>query len=268
MTGSVEPVGIGERLRNAREARGWSLPDVSELTRIRATFLQALEEEQFDRLPGRTYLKGFLRTYANTLGLDPDELFDAYHLEFEMPAQPIVGAHSVEVPIRPAAWPSPFRRMITGAAALALVVLLFLGYIGYQQLRRFAAPVSRPDVTAQPPPQPSRPTPAPPVAEPAPAQIPPPARPRPPETPGPVASSAAPLTVVLRITEESWIRILADGRRVFQGVIAAGVERTWTAQSELTVRVGNARGVSVEVNGQPVQPPSRRRVWERTFTAP
>lgn len=259
MTGSVEPVGIGERLRNAREARGWSLPDVSELTRIRATFLQALEEEQFDRLPGGTYLKGFLRTYANALGLDPDELFEAYHLEFEMPAQPIVGAHSVDVPIRPAARPSPFRRMITGAAALALVVLVVIGYIGYQQLRRFAAPVSRPDVTAQP---------APPVAEPAPAQTPPPTRPRPPETPGPIASSAAPLVVVLRITEESWIRIFADGRRVFQGVVAAGAERTWTAQRELTVRVGNAQGVSVEVNGQPVQPPSRRRVWERTFTAP
>ena len=258
MTGSVEPVGIGERLRNAREARGWSLADVSELTRIRATFLQALEEEQFDRLPGRTYLKGFLRTYATALGLNPDELFEAYHLEFETPAQPIVGMHSAEVPIRPAARPSPFRRMITGVAALALVVLVFLMYIGYQQLKRFNASVSRPDATAQPAPQPS-PRPAPPSPRPAP----PPA----PVAP-PLPSAAAPLTVILRTTEESWIRIFADGRRVFQGVIAAGEERTWTAQRELTVRVGNAPGVSVEVNGEAVQGPSSRRVWERTFTAP
>ena len=260
MTGSVEPVGIGERLRNAREARGWSLADVSELTRIRATFLQALEEEQFDRLPGRTYLKGFLRTYATALGLDPDELFEAYHLEFETPAQPIVGMHSAEVPIRPAARPSPFRRMITVGAALALVVLLFLMYIGYQQLRRFSAPVSRPDATAQPAPQPS-PRPAPPPAPVAPPEVPAQVQP-------PLPSAAAPLTVILRTTEESWIRIFADGRRVFQGVIAAGEERTWTAQRELTVRIGNAPGVSVEVNGQAVQGPSSRRVWERTFTAP
>lgn len=265
MTSSVEPLGIGERLRNAREARGWSLADVAELTRIRPTYLEALEEEQFDRLPGRTYMRGFLRTYATALGLDPDELFEAYHLEFDMSAQPIMGVHSVEVPIRPAARPSPLRRFLILAALVALVLALILGYIGIQQFRRFAAPAARPESPSQPAPTAS-PNPASAQSEPL-AQSPTTPRPRPAE-PQPTPLPAGPVTVVLRATEESWIRISADGERVFQGFITAGEERTWRAQRTLTVRIGNAQGVSVEVNGQPVQPPSRRRVYERIFTAP
>lgn len=262
MASSVEPLGVGERLRNAREARGWSLADISELTRIRAAYLQALEEEQFDRLPGRVYLRGFLRTYATALGLNPDELFEAYHLELEAPAQPIMGTHSVAVPIRPAAPPSPLRGLLTYGAAAALVIVLVLGYVGYQQVRRFAAPVSPPQTPSQ------AAQPAPPLPAPAPRPTPSPPQPAPVQAPLPQPTASAPVTVQLAATEDSWIRIVADGERVFQGLLKAGDVRAWSAQSTLTVRIGNAPAVSVQVNGEPVQPPAGRRVWERTFTAP
>src|SRR5438876_860666 len=71
-------LGIGERLRNAREAKGLTLAVAETLTRIRATYLSALEEEQFARLPGAVYARGYLRTYALALGLDPDDLMEAY----------------------------------------------------------------------------------------------------------------------------------------------------------------------------------------------
>lgn len=259
MNGSEEPIGIGERLRNAREARGWSLADVSELTRVRTVFLQAIEDEQFDRLPGRTYVRGFLRTYATALGLDPEELFDAYHMRFDEPAQPIVGAHTVEVPIRPAARQSRLRRIAPLFVAVLLLILIVFAFDFARRMQALNSPASetltRPSPTVRQVPSP------PPLAQPRPE----PARESaaPAETP-----ERSPLTVVVRASAETWIRVVADGGRVFQGLVAPGETRSWTAQRTMTVRIGNSSGVALEVNGELVEPPSQRRVWERTFTTP
>lgn len=70
--------GIGETLRNAREAKRLSLKDVSKDTNIVVKYLEALESEDFDKFPSETYLLGFLRSYAEYLRLDADELIQAY----------------------------------------------------------------------------------------------------------------------------------------------------------------------------------------------
>jgi cytoskeleton protein RodZ len=70
---------LGDRLREAREARGLTLLQVEETTRIRRVFLQALEEERFGDLPGDVYARGFIRNYAQFLGLDVTTLLAAYH---------------------------------------------------------------------------------------------------------------------------------------------------------------------------------------------
>ena len=69
---------LGQLLREAREQKGVSLEQVEEATRVRQKFLQALEEENFGALPAETYVKGFLRTYATYLELDPDQLMALY----------------------------------------------------------------------------------------------------------------------------------------------------------------------------------------------
>ncbi len=69
---------LGQLLREAREQKGVSLEQVEEATRIRQKFLQALEEGNFGALPAETYVKGFLRTYATYLELDPEELMALY----------------------------------------------------------------------------------------------------------------------------------------------------------------------------------------------
>lgn len=62
---------IGSSLRSARESQGMSLADAEARTRIRSRYLEALEQDEFDSLPEEAYAKGFLRTYATVLGLDP-----------------------------------------------------------------------------------------------------------------------------------------------------------------------------------------------------
>ncbi len=74
---------IGEQLRAAREARGWSLLHVAHQTRIKAAYLEALEQGQWERLPSPAQARGFLRLYASFLGLDPGELLHILRTEGE-----------------------------------------------------------------------------------------------------------------------------------------------------------------------------------------
>ena len=71
----------GADLRAARERVGWSLPDVAAGLHIRLGYLEALEEGRITALPGNAYALGFLRTYANALGLDPNEITRRFKAE-------------------------------------------------------------------------------------------------------------------------------------------------------------------------------------------
>jgi cytoskeleton protein RodZ len=74
---------IGDRLREARMRRHLDIADVEERTKIRAKYLRALENEEFGLLPGATFVKTFLRTYAEELGLDPHVLLEEYRASYE-----------------------------------------------------------------------------------------------------------------------------------------------------------------------------------------
>ena len=73
---------IGHSLRAARERQGIGLPEAELATKIRAKYIRALEEEDFDALPADTYARGFLRTYADYLGLDGEIYVDEYASRF------------------------------------------------------------------------------------------------------------------------------------------------------------------------------------------
>src|SRR3954466_303673 len=74
---------IGERLREARMRQKIDIADVETATKIRAKYLRALENEEFGLLPGNTFVKTFLRTYAEYLGLDPQLLLEEYRAGYE-----------------------------------------------------------------------------------------------------------------------------------------------------------------------------------------
>ena len=69
---------IGNSLREARERRDWAIPEIELATKIRAKYIRALEEEDFTAIPGDAYIRGFLRTYSDYLGLDRDVYVDEY----------------------------------------------------------------------------------------------------------------------------------------------------------------------------------------------
>ena len=73
---------IGNSLREARMRRRLDFPELEQGTKIRAKYLRALEDETFDTLPSSTYVKGFLRSYANYLGLDGQLYVDEYNVRY------------------------------------------------------------------------------------------------------------------------------------------------------------------------------------------
>lgn len=95
--------GIGPTLRDARNRRKLDLPEVEAAIKIRVRYLQAIENEEWDALPGGAYTRGFIRTYASHLGLDGDRLADDYRRV----AAPAVGER---VPSRVEPVPTGTRR--------------------------------------------------------------------------------------------------------------------------------------------------------------
>jgi hypothetical protein len=92
---------IGNSLREARYRQQLELSDVELATKIRSRYLQALEEESFDALPAQTYVKGFLRTYADYLGLDGQLYVDEYNSRYSVgedePREPVVARRTSTV---------------------------------------------------------------------------------------------------------------------------------------------------------------------------
>ncbi len=84
---------IGTSLREARLRQGLDFPELEQATKIRGKYLRALEDEQFDLLPAQTYVKGFLRSYAEYLGLDGQLYVDEYNSRY------VVGEE--DAPFRP-----------------------------------------------------------------------------------------------------------------------------------------------------------------------
>jgi hypothetical protein len=85
---------IGSSLRDARVRKGLDLTELEAETKIRAKYLRALEEERFELLPGDTYVKGFLRIYAERLGLDGQLYVDEYNSRFSLGEEPVLATRA------------------------------------------------------------------------------------------------------------------------------------------------------------------------------
>ncbi|HEX7473697.1 MAG TPA: helix-turn-helix domain-containing protein [Candidatus Limnocylindrales bacterium] len=132
---------LGERLLAARERKGVDLYRAERDTKIRARYLGALERGEYRELPGSVYTKGFLRNYAQYLGLDPDEILLQWRRE--KGEGKVDTSPSIVLP-RPLTAPRQgltFSPAIVVAALMTLVLVLFVGYLAVQLLR-FAKPPS------------------------------------------------------------------------------------------------------------------------------
>jgi helix-turn-helix protein len=120
---------IGATLREARMRARIDVSEVEASTKIRAKYLRALENEEWDLLPGSTFVKSFLRTYATALGLDGKALVEEYRLNFERPSEPpepiVASPRRVRVPRRPSG-PGPSRGYMALVGIVGVVIVLLV----------------------------------------------------------------------------------------------------------------------------------------------
>lgn len=122
---------IGERLQHTREAQGMTLQEVSHATNIKEDYLRAIEQSNFDYIPGVVFVKGFIRTYGIYLGLDGAALVEEYKREYvHKTPQPEVRSAVVETPPPvqkvPAYSRASVRQRITVMAGIILFLLLII----------------------------------------------------------------------------------------------------------------------------------------------
>ena len=119
---------IGQTLREARMHARIDVSEIEAKTKIRAKYLRALENEEWSLLPGPTFVKSFLRTYAQALGLDAKALVDEYRESYEDPSdatpEPIVASPQRPRGVRPPLGPS--RLYVIGVAVVSLVIILLI----------------------------------------------------------------------------------------------------------------------------------------------
>lgn len=243
---------IGAHLRQRREQLGLTLDEAERVTRIRAHYLQALEQDELEALPSAVQARGFLKNYADYLGLPPKEILQ----RFADQAGPRRRLSRLQAaPIHPAARPGTFRRRwfsmdLLVAAVISVGTLALLMWGGGRlmtslRLRTEQAQESAfliPTGTASPSPVPSA---APIAASTQPASEP------------TVTSTLPPLPlpsgrVILRLIAEqrAWVRVLVDGRLSFQGRIAPGDVKDYSGDRIVEVSTGNGAGIRISWNGQ------------------
>lgn len=251
---------IGALLEQRRLERGLSLRDVEQATKIRTRYLEGLEREDYGALPDAVYVQGFLKTYANFLGLDGEQLSREFR-ERRAPRR-IRQLGSYEVPSGPGEFEQPLvtpgalsgaeRRRISGTTVLAvslavLVLAAVIGALYFIGSRSATGPSGEVGVGGGPETQSD--VVAPTEIQPAPVVSGPTTQPA--TTGATTESTANPLRVTVSVPDTSTgLNVSTDGTLKYSEIAQPGFSQTFEAQNGVTVEARNGGAVQVEVNGR------------------
>jgi cytoskeletal protein RodZ len=233
---------VGSRLRKAREARGLSLHEIAAVTKISIAALEALEKDDYTRLPGGIFGRSFVKAYALQVGLDPEQIVSAFSADLtraegeaaKRKVVPEVTADDRAFLERQQRAIRLVRQLSAVGGVLVLPGLGWWGWVRWASARAVDAPASAPTVTAAPPP----------ITPPPPAET--PAAPAPPV-------AAEKLSIQFEFSADCWVRIAADGQVVLERVMKAGEKQAFTAEHEVALNVGNAGAFTWTLNGKPAR---------------
>jgi cytoskeleton protein RodZ len=268
---------IGERLQQERLRQGLDLNQIAELTKISSLMLEAIEADDFDRLPGSFFARSFVRQYARALGLDEEEFESELrrvagfgHPAADQPQAPVPEIVARPQPVPPAR-SRPNRNWLGSLVGFLLILVVCSAVYKWQRTRGAAAksqqvslatpapsPTPPPAETPTATPEAAAPTATPletpaaePVAPPSPEPGTPTPEPTPPSAPPPAAQTAA-IRLELRATSEAWVRVVSDGKTLYSGVLQPNEARVFEGTSSITLRTGNAAALAATYNGKPL----------------
>lgn len=230
---------IGKVLQEAREDMGASLEDVVNETKIRRKYIDALENNQFEVLPGKVYVRGFLRSYARFLGLDGKDLVSQYD---ELLRNQIEKEETIKEPVAPQVKrPSGWRKGLTLTVAMLIVGAMIYWGGEVSSLSQQDDPNSQGIHETE-------------NNENENNQINNPASKNGNSTPkneNDVAPNAQGVDVELQVTDkECWMLVKVDNENVFEGRVEPQELKTFKGKENIWVKLGNVQAVRVKANGK------------------
>jgi cytoskeleton protein RodZ len=256
---------FGHKLKTEREKRGITLDQISSSTKIGIRMLQALEEDNFDQLPGGIFNKGFVRAYARHVGLDEDQMVADY-LQASGEAPPPqpdlkVGAE-IPAPERDSAPPRQIPRSWLAGALLLIALALFIWSRSHHQNEIPKNEIPRTEVPAVPAATDTKPdvessrvaSSVPPSKE-----VAPPAKPVPGNETNPAkaaavqsAATAGEFTVVILAREDSWLSIAVDGQPPNEETLTGENQHAIHARNQVVIKAGNVGALDFIFNGKKI----------------
>lgn len=247
---------VGTILKEARLAKGLSIADAEQATSVRARYLEAVENDEYEKTPGEVFLKGIIRNYGNYLGLDGLELVKLYKANHQGVAAENINSAGIrelekvrlniqlkekrDIGSGTGRFEMPQLPMKQIAAGLAVVVLLGIGYVAVPKVIDYFKNMPQAEQKQE-------------------------------EVQANASTAVKPPSVLDKVQVEMeakdscWTEVTADGKEVFVGMLNAKDKRTFEAKDKIVVKYGNIGAMKLVVNGQPVDLKGEHGVAVKTY---
>jgi cytoskeleton protein RodZ len=225
---------LGSMITKARKDAGLSIDDLSAATNIRGPLLKQMESDNFTQCGGETYARGHLRNMATKLNVDPQLFLTAFEdeqMHVDRSMQDLLVENSV---MRE---PGESRKVSWKVLVVISISTLFIAGFAQILISNNSTPdipvaleeITEPSTSAEPTTQP---------------------------TDEPAVSTGEGVEVIIEATRaKSWLFVSdSTGRTLFSGQLSQGASKTFTTSKQLNLKVGNAGGVDLSVNGKKVDP--------------
>ncbi len=219
---------LGEYLRKHREEANLSLKEISLITRIRCEYLKALENEEFEKIPGEVFVRGYIKEFLKTISIEPSEAIRLYNQQKE-------ARLATQEPLPPPHKPRLSPQIILYPLLSLLIIIPMIILYSYDKSSdKVDGKVKRESkidrvVTM---------------------------------IPNPVAPAEADYTNkhVLEITaiEDTWIFLRIDDNLSYSMILEPGQKRIWTGDRQFLLKVGNAGGIRLTFDGREIGAPGKR----------
>lgn len=221
---------VSKMLKEARLAKGLSLEEAEAATSIRKLYLDAVEEGEFDKIPGDVFTKGIIRTYGNFLGLNGPDLVNIYKAQNSGLTKEAVAPKPIRMVEKISISPQIKPERVSSGNWLSYIVVLALVIVVAGGIAWFMNTDSSQNLVSEP------------------AAV---------ENSMPAEEKAAPkpvydgVNLALKcVTDRCWMEVTADGEIVFSGIMEAGQQQSFKAKENISVHYGNIGAMEITVNGE------------------
>ena len=229
---------IGKYLKRVRETCGYSLEDVAGITRINLRYLEAIEKDDFEKIPGETFSHGFIRSFARCIGISDEEISRKIRETLKTEPQAVNTQNQDDMAERSVVRkPGKARIILPAAAAVILAALLIVLFTSGRESGTIRNSKELKEVPAE-------------SIEVQPQVV--------AENNQVVQKKVEPVVLKVYARELTWISARIDDKETKEALLKPGDGVMWNGDEKVVITVGNAGGIDLDVNGKRLDPIGRR----------